>query len=255
MKIHVIGAFLAGLLAALPAKAEAICAFEGEPIVLAEDGNPHETGSRLLQVWEVSNDKVLWSHTAPKTGDYSRFRAQVAELNLETDPVRLLKRSPTNNNLLVISKAEEWIGPAGCLEMLLIGYQHARMNTFEAPTEFASMVLRSPDGERLRVYYYTNNYDGIGRTDPIVEPVLEDRKQGWEVLVAMHSHVFHPGQPELDGLLAPSEPDADFHVRFHEVSEVREAWITNGIDTVRMPAETFHDFTRPSEGGEQRPTE
>lgn len=56
-------------------------------------------------------------------------------------------------------------------------------------------------------------------------------------------------EPEIDGILAPSEPDADFHVRFHEVSGVQEAWITNGVHTVRMPA-SFRDFQRPADSDE-----
>lgn len=67
--------------------------------------------------------------------------------------------------------------------------------------------------------------------------------------MALHSHVFHPGQPEIDGILAPSEPDADFHVRLHAASDVREAWITNGVDTVKMPASSFGLFRRPATDG------
>lgn len=234
---------------AVPARAETACAFESPPRVLLEEGDPHTVGSRLLQVWDVRDRSVLWSQTIPDAGSYRQFRDELAGLEVETDPVRLLDRSPTENNLIVMENAGDWIRPAGCLEMLLIGRQHGRLNTFETPTEFASIVLRSHDGDRLRVYYYTINHDGIGRMDPVVEPALQDKRDGWEVLIALHSHVFHPGQPEIDGILAPSEPDADFHVRFHETSGVREAWITNGVDTVRMPASSFHLFKRPADGG------
>lgn len=238
--------FLSLSVVALPARADTACGFGSRPTVLMEDGDPHTVGSRLLQVWEVENDPVLWSETVPEAGDYRGFRAELAELGVETDPVRLLERSPTENNLVVIRNAGDWIGPAGCLEMLLIGHQHGRLNTFETPSEFAAIVLRSPEGNRLRVYSYTINHDGIGRMDPVVEPALRDAREGWKVLIALHSHVFHPGQPEIDGILAPSEPDADFHVRFHEESGVDEAWITNGVHTVRMPASSFGLFKRPA---------
>lgn len=224
------------------ARAEPICALAGEPTILLEEGDPHAAGSRLLKVWEVDDDPVLWSDAVPDSEDYRDFRAELAELAGETDPVRLLQRSPVENNLLVARNATEWIKPAGCIEMLLIGHQHGRMNTFASPSEFASFILRSPGRDRLRIYYYTVNQDGIGRMTTLSEPVLADREAGWDVLVGLHSHVFHPGQPELDGILAPSIPDADFHMKFHAVSAMKEAWITNGVDTVRMPASSFGQF-------------
>lgn len=236
--------------AAMPAQADTTCKFENEPRVLMADGDPHEVGSKLLQLWEVPNHPVLWSETAPETGDYRRFRLELAERKIETDPVRLLERSPTENNRMVVRNAGNWIRPAACLEMLMFGHQHGRLNIFETPSEFASIILRSADRQRLRVYYYTINHDGIGRMDPVVEPVLEDSRDGWEVLVALHSHVFHPGQPQIDGILAPSEPDADFHVRFHAESGVRDARITNGVHTVIMPASSFDGFKRPADGSE-----
>lgn len=214
------------------------------------DGDPHAVGGRLLQLWEVPDDPVLWSETVPEAGDCRRFRGELAERRIETDPVRLLERSPTENNRMVIDHAGDWIRPATCLEMLMFGHQHGRLDIFETPSEFASIILRSADGQRLRIYYYTMNHDGIGRMDPIAEPALADRRDGWEVLVVLHSHVFHPGQPQVDGIPAPSEPDADFHMRFHAGSGMREARITNGVHTVIMPASSFGSFTRPVEGSE-----
>ncbi|TIP12511.1 hypothetical protein [Mesorhizobium sp.] len=179
--------------AAAPAHAKRACEFESAPRVLMEDGDPHEVGSKLLQLWEVADHPVLWSETAPETGDYRRFRDDLAQRKIETDPMHLLERSPTENNRMVMRNAGDWIRPAACLEMLMFGHQYGRLNTFETPSEFASIILRSADRQRLRVYYYTINHDGIGRMDSIVEPTLDDRRDGWEVLVALHSHVFHPG--------------------------------------------------------------
>lgn len=251
LKLPVLAAAFGCLIVAgLPARADTACVFDTQPTVLVDEGDSHEIGSRLLKVWEVEDNSVFWSETVPDSEAYSQFRAEVADLGIETDPVRLLERSSIENSRIVRQNANEWIKPAGCLEMLMYGYQHARMNTFTDPTEFGSFILRSPDTERLRVYYYTNNQDGLGNMDIIVTPVLEDKREGWDVLVALHSHVFHPGQPEIDGILAPSEPDADFHVNLHARSGLPEAWITNGIHTVRMPASSFNDFTRPPGSGE-----
>lgn len=207
------------------------------PTVLEQSGDPHGPDGRLLQVWEIADDPVLWSDASP-SGPYAGFLAQVEARKLETDPVTLLQRSPTPNNLLVISRADDWVRPAGCLEKLLAGYQHGRMGVFDAPTEFASVVMRSPDKARLRIYYYTINQDGIGRASPFLDPAHEDGAKGWTMELVLHPHVFHPGQPELDGLVAPSVPDADLAYNLR-ASGLKQSWITNGIHTVKIPAEAF----------------
>jgi len=249
-RLSLLAATLLLVAAVVPAHADAACAFESEPVVLMQEGGPHEIGSKLLHLWDVPDRPTLWSETAPEGGDYRGFLDELGERKIETDPVLLLERSPTENNQIVARNAGDWIRPATCLEMLMFGHQHGRLNVFENPSEFASIILRSPDRERLRVYYYTINHDGIGRMDPIVEPALEDRRGGWEVLIALHSHDFHPAQPELDGIRAPSEPDADFHVRFHAQSNMREARITNGVHTVIIPASSFDGFKRPVDDSE-----
>lgn len=218
------------------------CALPETPVILNQSGDPHGPDGRLLQVWDIVDDPVLWSEASPE-GAYADFVSQVAELRLETDPVKLLERSPTPNNRLIAVHADEWIRPAGCLEKLLTGYQHARIGVFDAPTEFASVVMRSPDGSRLRIYYYTINQDGIGRASPIIDPARADIARGWTMELVLHPHVFHPGQPELDGLVAPSAPDADLAYNLLGVG-LKQSWITNGVHTVTIPAEAFGLFRR-----------
>ncbi len=222
--------------------AAASACFLPEPRVLEQSGNPHGPDGRLLHVWEIADNPVLWS-TASPAGAYRDFRDHVLARGIETDPVALLKASPTPNNALVIAHANDWIHPAGCFEKLLTGYQHARIDTFASPTEFASVVMRSPDASRLRIYYFTINQDGIGRMSPLTDPAEEDRQAGWTMEIVLHPHVFHPGQPNLNGLLAPSVADAEFAFNFRDAG-LKQSWITNGIHTVRMPAETFGIFVR-----------
>lgn len=222
--------------------AQRACSLVNEPVILDESGNPHGPDGRLLQVWDVPDDPVLWSDASPG-GAYKDFLAEVAARKIETDPVTLLTRSPTPNNMLVVKHADAWIRPAGCLEKLLSGIQHARIGVFDAPTEFASIVMRSPDGAHLRIYYLTINQDGIGRAGPLTEPAYADIEKGWTMELVLHPHVFHPGQPELDGLVAPSVPDADFAYNQRE-GGLKQAWITNGIHTVRIPSDAFGLFTR-----------
>lgn len=220
------------------------CAFSSPPSILQSSGDPHAANGRLLQVWDVPNDPVLWSDATPTEGGYPDFRRKLASADTETGPLALLQASPTPNNAVVTRNAAAWIRPASCLEKLLVGQQHARMDTFIAPTEFASLILRSPDNTRLHIYSWTINQDGIGRMSPLTDAAAPDLAVGWRIAAMLHPHNFHPGQPQLNGILAPSEPDADFARNFAAGTPVEASWITNGLHTVRIPASAFGDFPR-----------
>ncbi len=229
------------------ARAQTACAFPSPPRVIASEA------PRLLQVWEVPDAAVYWSDADPVDPAFAAFKAGVTKHVRVTDPVALLRASPgfdnarlIANNALVADRAADWIGTAGCLEKLLVSVQHARVDTFVRPTEFAAVVLRSPDGRALRIYYLTVDQDGIGRASPLTEPAVADVKAGWRVEIALHNHAFHPGQPSLDGVIAPSEADAQFAVNFAAESGVRFAWITNGLHTSRIPASAFGLFVGPA---------
>ena len=221
-------------------QAREACAFDSPPTVLFGQGDPHAKGGRLLQVWEVPDRRVWWSKVPP--AGYADFRARVARHVPQHDPRRLLTEASGANNAVVLAAPRGWIRPANCLEMLLQQTQDRRIDTFVAPTEFVGFILRSPEGRRLRVYFYTVNDDGIGRAAPVTDPVKRDRAAGWTVLAGLHNHNFHPGQPELNGPLGPSGPDAQFNANFAEAAGMREAWITNGIDSVHIPASAFGRF-------------
>lgn len=240
-------AFCLAVLIALPVHQPAAqpatgCAFPQKPVVLMQEGEAHQPGSRLLQFWDMDDAPVLWSSQAPAV--YRDFRAGVKRHVRDADAVRLLAQNATTNNRLVAQNAGHWIHPVVCLEMLLQGAQHGRLDTFKNPTEFASFVLRSKDGKRLRVYFYTVNQDGIGRMSPLTQPVAKDIKTGWRVLFTLHNHNFHPGQPQLNGIVAPSVPDAQFAYNVREELALPQARITNGVSTVRIPASAFAQFER-----------
>jgi hypothetical protein len=235
-------ALAASLVLAGPAPAREACAFPAAPRMISESGNPHERGSRLLQVWEMDDAPIWWSLAEP--AGYEAFRARAALEAGETDPLALLAQHPWANNRLVAERAAEWISPVNCLEMLLQQAQDRRIDMFEAPTEFAAIILRSPDGARLRIYAYTINEDGIGRMTPLTEPAMADHWSGWKVLAALHNHAFHPGQPALNGAVAPSTADARFNLNYAASSGMAQAWITNGLHTARIPAAAFGLFER-----------
>lgn len=249
-------ALLALPLAAGQALAAETCAFPAAPRVIASQGDSHAKGARLVQVWDVPDAPVYWSTATPRDPAFQAFLAGVASHVAVTDPVALLRASPAwdnprlqQSNALVADRAADWIRPAGCLETLLLSVQFGRVDMFERPTEFAALVLRSPGGDRLRIYYLTINEDGIGRISPLTEPAMVDVKAGWRAEIALHNHGFHPGQPSLDGVLAPSEADAQFAANFAAEAGLRAAWITNGLHTSRIPAAAFGLFTSPAAPG------
>lgn len=220
--------------------APAACAFAAPPRVLISEGDAHAKGSRLLQVWDTPDAPVLWSSAEPD--GYEAFVAKAMRQET-TDPVALLGQTPPYaNNRLVAENAAAWIAPANCLEMLLYQAQDQRIETFTAPTEFMAFVLRSPDGARLRIYFYSVNQDGIGRAGPVADPAAADRKAGWTILAGLHDHAFHPGDPALNGPVAPSIPDATFNANFAAEAGMQAAWITNGVSTAHVPAAAFGRF-------------
>lgn len=227
------------------ASAPGRCELAETPVVLLASGDPHGPNGKLLQVWTVADDPILWSEASPPTSGYVDFLAKLKLSGVETDPVRLLKSAaPMKNNAVVIEHADAWIHPAGCLEKLLLGLQHERIDTFRTPTEFASAVTQSPDGKRLKIYFYTVNQDGIGRASPFTDPAGNDVEQGWTLKLVLHPHVFHPGDATLNGPVAPSVPDAGLAFNLREGLGLRASWITNGISTVRIPASAFDLFER-----------
>lgn len=238
-------ACLFAVLIALPVErpaAQPLCEIAQKPTVLMTDGDAHARGGRLLQVWEIVDAPVLWSYADPASRGYRDFTAKRKEKVPNSDPLHLLAQSPNANNKLVAQNAKEWLGPATCLEKLLTGMQQERLDMFEAPSEFASFVLRARD--RVRIYFYTVNQDGLGRISPLTDPVRKDIRTGWRVQFALHNHPFHPGQPMLNGPPAPSVPDAHFHYNAHAELGLPEARVTNGVDTVRIPAAAFDRFER-----------
>jgi len=181
------------------------------------EGEPHAAGSKLLQMWEFDDAPVFASEAEP--AGYEAFRRRAAAAVGDTDPLRPLRANPGRNNDLVARHAGAWVRPATCLQKLLQKAQDDRIDTFASPTEFMAFVLRSPDGARLRVYFYTANFDGIGRVGPAAEPAARDHAAGWTVLAG-----------------------AQFNLRFHAQTGMAEAWIPNGLHTAQIPAAAFPLF-------------
>ena len=215
----------------------------GDPTaVLIREGDQTAADGRLLVRWDLAADAALEERLNPPSAAYQSFLSELRAHRVVTDPERALARSPTPNNRLVLVNARGWIKPATCLEKYLYGLQHARVPTFTEPTEFSSFVLASPDDQRERIYWYSVNRNGIGNASPLTDPVKADVAAGWRVRFVLHSHPFKPSDDTLNGIVAPSEPDAHFQMNMRATVGLPEARITNGVDTVRMPAVSFPRF-------------
>ena len=233
---------LLALLLSGAAQAQPLCEIAQKPTVLMTDGDAHQRGGRLLQVWDIADTPVLWSYADPALAGYRDFTAKRKKNVPNSDPLHLLAEAPNANNRLVAQHAKAWLRPASCFEKLLVGMQQERLDMFDSPSEFANFVLRW--GNRVRIYIYTNNYAGVGRMTPLTYLVMKDVKKGWRVQFALHNHPFHPGQPAMNGPPAPSVADAHFHHNARAELGLPEARVTNGVDTVRIPAAAFDRFER-----------
>jgi hypothetical protein len=215
------------------------CQFGAEPEVLSVSGDPHVKGGQILQVWDVPNLPVFLTTRRPISGSYDGFLNRLHNSGVETDPVKLLERTPIprerRNTTIVLQEARTWIGPINCLEMLLLGVQNERINIFEDPTEFVSFVLRSNDGKRLRIIFFSKNEYVLGNVSSILGQVAENHARGWAVVAALHNHNFHLREPELNGVVAPSAADAHLNRGLADRFQMEEAWITNGVSTGENP--------------------
>lgn len=120
--------------------------------------------------------------------------------------------------------------------------QTDRMDMVTNPTEFTAFILRSQNGEKLRIYFYTVNQPGIGRVDAPMNAVREDVLQGWGLWANLHNHNFFVNQKRRGGGVAPSQQDVSLFRSLAEAQGLQEAWITNGFDTLRIKQKDFLDF-------------
>jgi len=62
---------------------------------------------------------------------------------------------------------------------------------------------------------------------------------GWIVIANLHNHNFRIGQTDVNAVVSPSLPDAQLYQTLAAKYHLREAWITNGLHTARIPASAF----------------
>lgn len=239
------------------------------PEVLYEEGPSGAVGSKLLVVWEADADEALRAGPLPEEGPLPAFQAELrAFLGPEPAQTALLSAKAAraqgsgdgHNAGVAAALAATHIRPIERFEALLLERQMRRLDMVAHPSEFLAVVLRSKDGRRLRVFQYTVNQAGIGgvgRVRPAVEAALATG--AWELWLMLHNHnVFFRGDGpprrvvtagrgngppgEKGGLVCPSDHDVRLFRAWRDELGLREAWITNGLETGHWPADTFDRF-------------
>jgi hypothetical protein len=226
------------------------CQFEASPNVL------EQSESHLLQYWDFSNTTLPLSQELPHSDTLSTYRNTV-ESRISIDPQDILNRhllvrpdsDDAFNIKMVLASIVAEIRPIRCIEALLLDHQLSRNpRMLTEPTEFLSYFLKHPDG-RLRVYYLTDDINGVRKMRGLVTHIASDLKNDWTVVSNLHNHSFfedfvEPGDKFRlqGGVLAPSANDVKVFLGHKKNLGLQSASITNGFHTVDIRGENFACF-------------
>ena len=151
------------------------------------------------------------------------------------------------NSRLVASGEVGTVTPMGCVELLAWREQARRFPMLEYPTEFAAFVLRRQG--RVRIYFSGNNRVGGRIRREVTSLVRRDVAAGFVLEAHLHNHPFMfdrkvgdrmwtsvETQTDIGGEVAPSLTDVHFYRNALADTGLREIWVTNGFETVRIPS-------------------
>jgi hypothetical protein len=220
-----------------------LCAFPSAPAVLSS------TSTGLLQRWDFRDSGILTSHHFRQSTALRKYRAAIRS-GINTDYrfllQRYLERGPAPDdayNLGTAARSAQF-KPISCLEALLLEFQIQRNPKMASdPTEFLATYLQR-DG-RLKVYYQTNDSIGISGLKKLTAWIAKDLTAGWKHIGNLHNHSFfmealESKQPQ--GVLAPSATDMKLFKEFRKTLGLEEVAITNGFDTIHIPAREFDRY-------------
>jgi hypothetical protein len=209
----------------------------------------------------------LWEPAEPDEA-ISRFREAVrGRLGPDLDARSLIERQrvifaatsaewrgEAANATLVLEGRVGTINPVSCLEAMLWKWQAARYPMLEHPTEFGAFVLRGHG--RVRVYLSSADLVGQKIRDAITKRVEADAAAGFRLVIHIHNHPFlfdrkvgdrmwtlEATKEDVAGALAPSMTDVHFYRNLRNSLGLQEAWVTNGLNTLRFPAAQFDVLT------------
>jgi hypothetical protein len=226
-----------------------VCGFEQAPHVL-ESGPSH-----LLQYWDFKNSTVIDLPMLLEQGPLASYRASVSS-KLNTDPLALLERySKTNpdpadgfNLALMLRSFPYYVRPMHCLESLLLSRQLSRNpKMLTDPTEFVAVFMQNVDS-RLRVYFVTDDINGLRKLKPLFDAIQSDLNAGWHMIGNLHNHSFFLDNINLDekhhpqGVLSPSASEITIFEIMRSNFQLESAFITNGFNTISISAKDFQLF-------------
>jgi hypothetical protein len=160
-------------------------------------------------------------------------------------------RGEAVNGSLVLEERVGSIGSTNCIEAMLWKWQAARYPMLEHPTEFGAFVLRR-NGE-VRIYLSSADMVGQRLRSGLIKLVEADVAAGFEVVAHSHNHPFlfdrrvgdrmwttEATKADVAGALAPSMTDVQLFRALRSSIGLREAWITNGLESARFMADDFN---------------
>jgi hypothetical protein len=213
--------------------------------------------------FDLRDQPGLWETAEPDTVISSFRQAVRLRVGAAIDAQALLKRQrdifarlpaewrgeATNGTLVLEGRVGE-IGPINCLEAMLWKWQAMRYRMIDHPTEFGAFVLRR-DG-RVRVYMSSADLVGQRLRSAVTELVKADVTAGFALIAHIHNHPFlfdrnvgdrmwttEATQADVAGALAPSMTDVQLYRNLRSTMGLREARITNGLQTSRFAAAEF----------------
>lgn len=139
------------------------------------------------------------------------------------------------------------LGDITCLQSILFDLQNRDWPLSLGPVEMGAYILERRVGTttQLRAYAKTQkqgDVTGISLAD-LDARMNADLAAGWQLRAHLHSHPLSPdGIYDLAGTVIPSTPDSNTYRRLRDDKGLREAWITNGVDSALYVAAEFDEL-------------
>lgn len=174
------------------------------------------------------------------------FRESISE-RVNVDPIYLLEKqleifrrfipdSPFNDlTAKIISGEIGRIEGVSCLEESIL---EAHLRKFGPAREFSAIVLEKDDdhGPLSKVHIHSNGDFGVNNSREFDRRIQADIDVGWKMVIHLHNHLFVFDNPygDIAGTTVPSEGDLSYYQKLRRKFGLKQAWITNGFNTVKI---------------------
>jgi hypothetical protein len=139
------------------------------------------------------------------------------------------------------------LGDITCIQSILFDLQNRDWPLSLGPVEMGAYILERRVGSntQLRAYVKTqkqSDVTGISLSD-LDARLNADLAAGWQLRAHMHNHPLSPdGIYDIAGTVIPSTPDSNTYRALRDQKGLREAWITNGVDSALYLASEFDEL-------------